>query len=272
MIKVNLTPDEELVNPLWWVPEVACALILCLAAFGGVFYYLGQLKQQIADTQIEVDALNASAELLQPDIKKYDEIVAEKTKLISKVNGLRAITMSKVKRYRPLILLEHLQNLKPEGVWFTSVQMLRDGAAAPAPQNVPPQQQNAQAQGQSGQPAPAAAPVERDDVAIDGAAFDNLLVAEFMSTLKATQAQEVDPKDLRTQVYFEAVSLAQTTSTTTQAGTFNDGNLGAQTAAIAYPIVNFSLKVKYREREVVAPTNVNLSLKYDRKSNRAVRK
>ncbi len=271
MIKVNLTPDEELANPLWWLPEAACAIILCVAAFSGVFYYLGQLKQQIVTAQIEYDALTASTAQLQNDVKKYDEIRSEREKLASKVEGLRAITLSKVKRYRPLILLEHLQNLKPEGMWFTDVDMLRDSsvdlppAPAPAPQATAANNPN---------PTPATPPqrrLERDDVAIVGAAFDNLLVAEFMSTLKTTQAQETDSRDLRTLVYFERVELSHTETEANNAS-FDANNLQARTAAISYPVVKFSLRLKYGERSENSGSAMKLSLRHQNDADRVVRK
>ena len=49
------------------------------------------------------------------------------------------------------------------------------------------------------------------NVEIKGAAFDNIMIAEFLTALDSTKTQEVDHIDLRTQVYFDSANLEGTT-------------------------------------------------------------
>ena len=52
-----------------------------------------------------------------------------------------------------------------------------------------------------------------NNVKIKGAAFNNILVAEFLTALESTKTQEVDPVDLRTYVYFDPSVLLSTQAT-----------------------------------------------------------
>jgi hypothetical protein len=71
------------------------------------------------------------------------------------------------------LVLEHLLNLRPDGVWFSNLTI----------------------------------PVTGSSVTLQGFALDHVLVSEFAALLKATASQDVDAADLRTQVYFNDVQL-----------------------------------------------------------------
>jgi len=193
VIKINLTPDEELENPLWWVPDVLLAVTVALCGFFAGQYYLSDSKNELQRLNKEIVSLEEGAKAMVEDVKKYDELEKDHNALKSKLESLAKLTASEVVRYKPLILLEHLQNLSPVGLWFRTISfMKKDAAATPAA---------APAAG-----AAAAAPAD-EEITISGFAFDNILVAEFLAALRATQTQDVDPKDLRTHVYFSTVKL-----------------------------------------------------------------
>jgi hypothetical protein len=59
-------------------------------------------------------------------------------------------------------------------------------------------------------------------VEIEGAAFDNMLIAEFLTSLRATQNHNIDPADPRTHIYFAELNLQESklTASTSITGSF----------------------------------------------------
>ena len=112
-------------------------------------------------------------QLLQVDIKRYKVIDQQVQELEGKIKSLKEITASKIKRYKPIILLEILQNLKPAGVWFSHVEDETNNS----------------------------------ELNIVGGAFDSILIAEFISKLNSTKFQQPVVYDLKTHVYFENIFL-----------------------------------------------------------------
>lgn len=231
MIKINLAPEEELEDKLWWLPMVLGAVFV----FAGTYFVVDHYHEQI---RIETIAINDEAaenqrgfEELRPKSQEYKARSEEKRDLENRLAALSRITESKILRYRPVILLEHLQNLKPEGIWFRTVNLLKtrqDAPEEPAPApGVPTGQTGDEVAAQAAQ-ARINTEADMHEIVIEGSAFDNILVAEFLSALKSTQTQEVDPTALRTMVYFSDVKLEQTTSGTEELVTFgqmqNQGN------------------------------------------------
>ena len=180
MIRINLTPLDHLENRFWYIPDLAVAIVFSF--FGWVFgkAYLNNLKAESAIIQVETEEINQRTLRLRSQVRKYKRLRTEVEMLGQKLAILENLTGSKVDRYKPIIVLEHLQNLRLEGLWFNSL-------------NVEPGN------------------IEKKDggsyVTINGASFDPLLVAEFMTAIKYTQEQPVDPSDMRTFVYFSDVYL-----------------------------------------------------------------
>ena len=125
-----------------------------------------------------------------------------------KLRALNAITDSRLAKYRPLIAIEHLQNLKPEAVWLTTLT------------------------------------VEDGKIELEAMATDNVLVAEFITALKSTQLQDIDPADLRTQVYFSDVTLSGTAVVVekSQSGVQGEANAPEES------VVRFKLTLSIGER------------------------
>ncbi|MCB9228790.1 MAG: PilN domain-containing protein [Deltaproteobacteria bacterium] len=198
MIKINLAPLEELENKLWYIPDLFIILAISLSSWFGVQYYLGQIKEDIVKITEERQNYEKSYQRLKPDLERFSLLNREVDQLKKKLNSLRQITVSKISRYRPIILLEHLQNLKPDGLWFN---FLKDDS-------------------------------DEQIIRLVGGAFDNLLIAEFMSALTRTKFLEVDATDLRTQVYFPRVYLERV-ATTGSKSSQKKGNYSAESAAFA---------------------------------------
>ncbi|MBI2603412.1 MAG: PilN domain-containing protein [Deltaproteobacteria bacterium] len=178
MIKINLAPPLELENKYWYIPELVLFALLLGGALLGTELYVGSVEHEIADFQVETQLLRRNTKRLQVDVQRYAQIKTQLDVLAEKIGAIERITVSKIARYLPIILLEHFQNLKPEGMWFTS---LSDDSPS-------------------------------KQIKIAGAAFDSLLIAEFISALEETKQQEFDPTDIRTHVFFPAVFLEKVTT------------------------------------------------------------
>jgi hypothetical protein len=178
MIKVNLCPVEELESPYWYVPDLAVAITVAVAGYFGVQYYLGTIQEEIDKVDQSISSLETSTKQLEPDLKKFESLDQDIQRLNEKLQALKNITVSKIERIKPLIVFEHLQNIKPLGLWYQSMDI--------------------------GVPNPSTFKVA-------GQSFDSILTAEFMMALRSTENQDVEPSDLRTHVYFSNLALKAVT-------------------------------------------------------------
>lgn len=177
MIKINLCPIDELESPYWWAPDVAAVVVIAAMAFFAVEWHLGQLQEEIDEVRASVEEISANEQKLTADLRRYDNMEKDERDLETKLSALQSITVSKIGKYMPLIVVEHLANLRPEGIWY---HYFKVGDAT------------------------------GNNFEMKGQGFDNLLVAELMTALKSTASQEADEADLRTLVYFDNVILDQT--------------------------------------------------------------
>lgn len=219
MIKINLVPIEELENPYWFAPDIAVFLIIALGSYFGVDMYFNSIQQQIEDIQDKVTSLNASAAQLAPDLERFKSLDQDVKTLKNKLQALQKITVSKLERFTPLIVLEHIQNLKPQGVWYTEFTMKNANVT---------------------------------DFNLKGMAFNNVMTAELMTSLRATLSAEVDPTDLRTQVYFDNLDLIEAALTTPDA---NNGDTSGQLPPSSFDIKGF---IKERTPQMTKPPAANL--------------
>lgn len=212
MIKINLVPIDELENPYWYLPDVMVFLVIALVSYFGVDGYLNSIQDEIDQTQEKIASLNNSTAQLAPDLERFKTLDNDVKTLQTKLQALQKITISKLERFTPLIVLEHIQNLKPQGVWYTSFST-----------------------------------TNKVNFNLKGMAFNNIMTAELMTSLRATAAAEIDSTDLRTQVYFDDLDLVSallTTSTPEADGQMSD----------APPPSSFEIKGTIKERNVPTPS------------------
>ncbi|MBC7660506.1 MAG: PilN domain-containing protein [Chitinophagaceae bacterium] len=226
MIKINLTPFEELDNPQWWVPDLVALFLVIAITFGGVFFYIDSLNQEIAAKEAEKTTIISETTALEGEVNKSDQLDGKIKTLDMRKDALKRITESKLVRYLPVILMENIQNLKPDKVWLTRLSFvdqkkdLSAPTSPPVPATPPPAIPGGTPQAPPTQDpaataaAPAPAPIEsrRDKdfpvtLQIEGEATDNVSIAEFMVALKATQNQSFEKSDLRTQLFFSDVGI-----------------------------------------------------------------
>lgn len=176
MIKINLTPIAELENRIWWLPEVAALLLAFAGATFGFEKYIEMRRNEILEISQQTASIRESINRINPQVEKYKNLERDLTQLNTKLNAIKVITLSLPERFRIIISLEHIHNLKPDGVWLRSITF---------------------DQGSD------------DSIVIEGGAFDNLLISEFVTSLKSTNMNALDAVDIRSQVAFEKVSIEQ---------------------------------------------------------------
>lgn len=174
MIRINLAPKEELESQFWFVPELIVLILVIMAANAFVDSQLIAIQDQIASINLSRDSFNEKSKSIKPQLDRFKNLGKDKDALMLKLRALKAITGSRLSKYRELIVIEHLQNLKPESVWLTNLT------------------------------------IDDSGMAFDAYATDNILVSEFITALKSTQFQDADPSDLRTQIFFTDAILSGT--------------------------------------------------------------
>ena len=187
LIRINLIPAEELEDKYWWFPDVLIfAVTLTLTTFC-VEFYLDITRDEIARLDEEREELVQNIQNLQRDLERYNNLQEKIEELKSTKDSLIQITKSKLKRYEQVIILEHIQNLKPEGVWLTKI-IFGDPETDPNSPNPNPSSQG-------------------EIITLMGKALNNIVLAEFMTMIKSTQNQEVEKSNLRSQIYFSTINL-----------------------------------------------------------------
>ena len=237
MIKINLTPIDELENRYWYLPDLAMAA--GAIAFGVIvaYYFIGQSQDQVEGLNAKIASLEQSERSLVPELARFKNLSKSLEELTGKVSALKTLTSSKISKYKPVIVVEHLQNLKPDGLWFKKLEIGGTGSGAGPVAGV---------QGMvpgMGAAAATAAAISDSTFQITGQALDNILTAEFMTALRSTGGQEFDESDLRTGVYFAEISLAD-------AQVQGKGGDGAFAEMAAYP--EFKLGGRFAERTTPA--------------------
>ena len=199
MITINLAPPEELESPYWYLPDIAAVAVVIVL---GSFVWDIVLNQ----TQAKIDSLNSEAasyaqsyQEVSSELKRFNDLNKQISELGQKKRALENITKSKLVRYMPVIILESIQVLKPDGLWLDSIRLFDEGAG------------ENEGGGDEVQVARVinSVPGENYPISIEviGNAFDNIILAEFLIALKATQNQEYEKDDLRTQLYFSEVNI-----------------------------------------------------------------
>ena len=195
MIKINLCPIDELENQYWYIPDLVVFVLVGLIAFAGINYYHDGVREDMDKLTAEKQSKTASTEKLLPDLERFKNLGSEIAELDSKVKALQAITVSRIAKYKSLVVLEHLHNLKPDGVWLNSLKIGGENkkndalnvAAGPNPSGI----------------------TDDETFEISGQAYDNILTAEYITAIRSTGSQEADAADPRTLIYFSDLTLQQ---------------------------------------------------------------
>ena len=250
LVRINLAPSEELENPYWYIPDLATFILVGLISYFIVDASLQKIREEIEVAQIQGEELRQQNNMLKSKIKRYDELNVIKADLTKKRDAVEKITSSKLDRYLPVIILESIQNLKPEGIWLNSIAFMNTDETVEenSSQQSDKDSKNKDAEASNQEP--------KDEnynlVKIEGQGFDNMLIAEFILNLKSTFNQDPEASDLRSLVYFDDMIIHNTTKSSRDLSI--EQKLESDPTKIllskySIDINTFSISFKFKERE-----------------------
>ncbi len=250
LVRINLAPSEELENPYWYIPDLATFILVGLISYFIVDASLQKIREEIEVAQIQGEELRQQNNMLKSKIKRYDELNVIKADLTKKRDAVEKITSSKLDRYLPVIILESIQNLKPEGIWLNSIAFMNTDETVEENSS---QQSDKDSKNKD---AEASNQESKDEnynlVKIEGQGFDNMLIAEFILNLKSTFNQDPEASDLRSLVYFDDMIIHNTTKSSRDLSI--EQKLESDPTKIllskySIDINTFSISFKFKERE-----------------------
>ena len=172
LIRINLTPFDELQNKTWWVPDVL-AIIAAVFAIKLVSKKLdNQLKEEISRIDAEISDINENIENIKTqstEISKEQKILDEAE---AKLKSYDNVSFSDINRFEFIIIMEYMHTLKPYGMWYKSLNIS----------------------------------ISSKNISVDGKVKDPTLISDFLKSLSSTQNQE-DLDDIRNKIYFTDINL-----------------------------------------------------------------
>lgn len=244
MVRINLAPFEETENHLWWVVDAVAVVLIFAITLSGVNSHFAVIEDEIDHYNQEASRYQEKNRSLQSDVDRVRELEGQKDSLLDMKRSAQNITNSKLTKYLPVILIEHIQNLKPDGVWLTS--LVVDAGS---------EESDDVAQSPEGQ-----TQASRRTLIVSGEALESTILAEFMTQIKATKNQEVDPADLRTRVFFSFIDM--------KFADLVQNHDNREKKHESPSILKFELVVGYDEREIgkVFNAKIGKAMKSYRKS------
>lgn len=220
MIKINLAPLDELESPYWYAPDLATLALFGLIGYFVASSFLSGIQMETEELRQQTASFTENNNRLAPELTRFDTLGKEISELNTRVEALKKITESRISRYHPIIVLEHLQNLKPEGIWFRTV-TLSGG----------------------------------NQIKLIAKGLDNLQIADFITALLSTKGQALDVSDLRSQVFFDSMRLEHTRIESGQKfamAASGDGEITTRNIDALYSnYPEFELNMQYVERNEV---------------------
>lgn len=214
MLRINLVPEETIRNTLWWTLPCVIGTLVALVCIVGVRLYLDSLKINTTVLNSKKTEINAQIESLKEKNKEFDPLNDEVTKLATKIEALQQITTSKLATYKPLIILELIQKLKPDQIWFTNIMIdrldLKELATASKKEQELQQQKKP---GLTDRPTTKvqeqATTIKQPRIVLSGSSIDPEAISKFIERLERTKDNMVADSDIRTKIYFKDLKLSK---------------------------------------------------------------
>ena len=117
MITINLLPKHLRPVKRTPIPHILSILVL-LAAIAGMVVVFGAVHARLMLTRGELDGVQKDLAGLQAVKDEYDQLMADKTKLASKIKAIEEITSDRIIWSRQLY---NLNRLAPDNLWYTEI-------------------------------------------------------------------------------------------------------------------------------------------------------
>jgi competence CoiA-like predicted nuclease len=187
MIKIQLAPADEVDSGPWALPDgIVMALIGAIAYFG-VTYYLDSIREETAKTTAQAEQWKLDYKKQEPRIQQFQTLNSDVDMLNRRIEAIKKISVSKISRFFSVLFLDNMQTVRPEGLWFSKFTLSDDGKFQ-----------------------------------VIGGTTDNLLLAEFMLTMRESMNVTTVNTDLRTQVGYSNIQLIKSNLSRTSDSVFKD--------------------------------------------------
>ncbi len=136
MIEINLTPESEIKSYTWFVPDLIVLLAIVGGAFGFEKFKIGSLKLEIANIQENYETTSTQLRGLSEESKNYYSLKKRLEVIRNKIFSITKLTQNLINHYKPLLLIELIQNNRPEFLWLSYIEhdekssILKIGGAA----------------------------------------------------------------------------------------------------------------------------------------------
>ncbi len=221
MLKINLAPIEEVEDKFWFVIDLIAVFLAYVILSFAADLVISNLREDIAMKQADISLKKNQIRKMKKDIKRYDLIIIDVKRLEDRIKTIDQITVSKIKRFKTLVLLEKLNENKPDGLWFSYLEES-----------------------------------EMDSkIMIAGGALDSLLVAKFISNLKEDKKKQ--DTSFFNSVYLDRINLGNISNESTM---YKSGSTGESDSLMnkakdsynyftdvkGFPIFSLNMKYKFR--------------------------
>ena len=210
MLRINLVPEETIKNTLWWTLPCIIGTVVALIFIIIVRLYLDSLLLQTSLLTSQKNELDVQIASLKEKNKEFDPIDLELKKLSTKIEALQQITSSKLSTYKPLIILELLQKLKPEEIWFRNVTIEKVTIPTVTAEENTPGLTDRPPRKDPNAPPPSTPHDPR--IILSGSSTDPEAISKFIDQLERTRDNMVTDSDLRTKIYFKDLKLSKLSS------------------------------------------------------------
>ena len=172
MLRIQLCPESELEDRFWYTYDVLGLFVVVLISWLAADLWLSNMRhetQRLNDATAVWDKQITEAD---PLVQKFKTLDGEIELLNRKIEALRRITMTHPEKLRPIVVLDQLQTLKPEGLWYNMVSF----------------DDNAR-------------------IHMVGSSTDSLLISEFLLGLRETMNSDTWTNDIRTQIGYQNIEV-----------------------------------------------------------------
>ena len=250
IITINLAPVEEIENNLWWLPDATIFIFAAAIAWSITNYQISTIEEEIQKREETTNNYKSAYNDIAADIRKVANLEEKISDLQRTHQSIERVTSSLLAKYLPIILMEHIQVLRPEGVWLTSFSF---------DQTIKKAQNN---NNQSSDITDLRTPL-----VIEGQALSNTILSEFMTLLKDTKNQEHDLNDKRTQAFFDLVEIDHSTLekpgpsvTPRTRNTANSSQIETEQTPVARPdVTKFRIYLTFKEKSMTPAINKRIS-------------
>lgn len=174
MLRIQLCPEGELENEHWYTYDALVFCVMAMLTWMAAGFWLNTMRDEILRLNDTAETWDKQTAEAQPMLQRHKALKSEIDVLDRKIEALKRITLNHPEKIRPIVVMEQLQTLRPEGLWYLTLTL-----------------------------------DDSNRLKIQGASMDSLLISEFLLGMRETMNPETWTNDVRTQVGFQNITVKE---------------------------------------------------------------